>query len=311
MKPHVSVIVPVYGCYDTRRLVPVLDSISWQTKLTIEVVLAESSPTPCLEQAARDAGVEYCFLPHDDANGPYRPGRIRNFGICHSSADVIYMTDGDIVLQNRLYVCSVLQEFHDNGNGVLRWPSMRRIPLAFADVFLANVASVNLHDALGALRMDQAYVALPEGAIYPLAVIRRKQMQETGQVFTTRPEHHAEYFAAGKWKGMEPQILHQVLHMGGIMMSRVQCATVGGYCEEYVGWGNEDIDLQWKLRAQYDVRQISERQETEVIHIDHDKPYLMKDTWAANKARLEQRKLHGAEVCMQKDRLVFENVHSL
>ena len=42
--------------------------------------------------------------------------------------------------------------------------------------------------------------------------------------------------------------------------------------------------------------------ELEVLHMDHEKPYLSRETWVPNKVRFEQRKKQGVAVSVQHDR---------
>ena len=301
-KPNISVIIPLYGKCDKQRLKPVLDSILWQSRISLEIILAESNQAPTLQELAEVLAIKYCFLRHHNPEELFSPGRIRNYGILNSSSDLLYISDGDVVLKNRNYLTDLFCEYRNKNGSPLRWPPMRRIPFEFTKGFIENVSCLGLDMALDVLDYNQEYIAVPPGESYPLCVVKRKKMTETGQIFTIRPDYYRQYFEENLWRGLEPLIWNQIVHIGGILMSRKQFYAVGGYCEKYTGWGNEDIDIQWKLSNFDPIEYITADPDFEVLHIDHDKPYLSHETWAPNKIRLEQRKKQGVMVSTKQDR---------
>ena len=301
-KPDLSIIIPLYGKCEIQRLKPALDSLIWQSDISLEIILTESNLTPMLDKFAESLNIKYYFLQHPDPNILFSPGRIRNFGVLNSLSDVLYITDSDVVFQNRNYMANLFHEYQRNKKSSLRWPPMRRIPVEFTDTFIKNASASGLDEALSLLSYHEDHIAIPPGESYPIRVLKRKNMTETGQIFTTRPHYYRQYFEENLWRGLEPLIWHQIVHIGGILLSRKLFDTVGGYCEEYTGWGNEDIDIQWKLIALDQIEYVENNSDFEVLHIDHDKPYLSKDTWTPNKLRFEQRKKQGFEFCIKQDR---------
>ena len=304
-KPNISIIIPLYGKCDTQRLKPVLDSIIWQSSISLEIILAESNPSPILQGLAESLKIKYFFLQHPNAKELFSPGRIRNFGVLNSSSDLLYITDGDVVFQNRNYMANLFHEYQSKKKSSLRWPPMRRIPFEFTEAFTKDVSVLGLDAALSLLSYHKEYIAIPQGESYPIRLVKRKNMTETGQIFTTRPDYYCQYFEENLWRGLEPLIWHQIVHIGGILLSRKQFDAVGGYCEEYTGWGNEDIDIQWKLSALDQIEYVKNESDFEVLHIDHDKPYLSHDTWTPNKLRFEQRKKQGSEDSIKQDRNIL------
>ena len=87
------------------------------------------------------------------------------------------------------------------------------------------------------------------------------------------------------------------------MFRREQFVSVGGYCEDFVNWGCEDSDLQWKFAEKYGIEFFPD--ELEVIHLDHPKGYFSPEMWVRNEKIITQRKSEGVESAIRLDKSVY------
>ena len=104
-------------------------------------------------------------------------------------------------------------------------------------------------------------------------------------------------------RGSEPVIWNQVVHIGGLFAERERILAVGGYHDGFRVWGNEDTDLQWKLAVTGGVGILPDSERLEVLHLDHDKEYFLKDVWLRNKEIHARRRKRGVERAIRNDRL--------
>jgi len=79
-----------------------------------------------------------------------------------------------------------------------------------------------------------------------------------------------------------------------------QFKAVGGYSEEFINWGCEDSDLQWKFSQLYHLQFFPEN--LEVIHLDHPKGYFSPEMWAKNEEISRRRIEEGLERVIERDR---------
>lgn len=302
LKADVSVVITCYGDFDRERAQLAIQSAATQVGASVEIVVVESTSSPRLDNANTELHMSYIFVPTSSGHGAYSPGRLRNVGIIHAAGEFVYLTDADIIFQDESYLARILTEVHHQNADALRWPPMRRLPEEFVDTFAASVRHCGLAGALQSLERQTAYLALPPGEPYDLTIMKRALMTEVGQTFTTRPEDHVRYQTDEKLRGLEPLIWHQTVHIGGILARRAHVLDVGAYCESFERWGNEDIDLQWKLGQVYELKRTRLIAEHEVLHLDHPKPYFDRAQWLQNEALYDQRKSEGTDLAIRADR---------
>lgn len=89
-------------------------------------------------------------------------------------------------------------------------------------------------------------------------------------------------------------------HCGGNLFRMKQFKAVGGYSEEFINWGCEDSDLQWKFSQLYHLQFFPEN--LEVIHLDHPKGYFSPEMWAKNEEISRRRIEEGLERVIERDR---------
>ena len=80
--------------------------------------------------------------------------------------------------------------------------------------------------------------------------------------------------------------------------------NVGGYSEEFINWGCEDSDLQWKFREIYDLEFFP--LDFELIHLDHPKGYLSPKMWDLNEKKSTQRKKDGIKLAVEYDNQILK-----
>ena len=92
------------------------------------------------------------------------------------------------------------------------------------------------------------------------------------------------------------------LHCGGNLFRKEHFYQVGRYCENFVNWGCEDSDLQWKMTAYYDLQFFPKTEKFEVLHLDHSKDYFSSSMWNLNEEICAKRKTAGVDCAIKKDR---------
>lgn len=299
-KGRVSVIIPFYGYFDERRVFLTIDSIKTQKNIDLEIILSEQGATPKLE--GKLESVKYIFRRHKSspALSDFRPGLTRNLAAELSTGEFLYTNDADIVFLNPRYLESLIELLNENKQLVLYRPPMRRLLLENFEEFRQRVISLGITNAIGSLDFSQQYLATTDGKKSELKVVTR-QRKEYEKTFTASMENFRKYINDPLLKGKEPLIWSENLHCGGTFMRKEQFDLVGGYCEEFINWGCEDSDLQWKLGKCFNLQKVPYQPEFEVLHLDHPKNYFSGEMWAKNERLSEERKKQGIVCCALHD----------
>ena len=307
--PNVSVLVPVYGKFDVCRAKLVVDSIMLQQKVSLQVVIAESGPFPKLEDLAERVGAIHCFRYADPSSDIYSPGRIRNDAILACDGLFVYTNDADIVFQSQSYLHDVAVCVAENERRSLRWPPMRRLPIHCFEQWSRTAGKKGITTALSELQHPNEYISLTNGCKYDLKTRRRPGKLEDykdGLIFTSTVDDYERYVSDPTLHGLEPMIFHQVRHIGGMFAQRKQLISVGGYCENFLAWGNEDTDIQWKLSEVLDIDFIPDAREFEVLHLDHTKGHFNVKQWKRNKELQKTRQSRAIREAISTDRRTLE-----
>lgn len=303
-KPEISVVVPIYGSFDQRRVKLCIDSIKSQKKERMEIILTEQNPIPTMSSYAKKQGIVYVFEPHttSSAFSDFKTGRCRNSGVINSTGKFIYMDDADILFEREDYLHKLMELLDENENIVFERPPMRRLPLECFDDFERKANDSGIVDAINSLDRSQKYILTLDGKKRDLKVVTRSGVGNEQKTFTTSLENFQRYRSDTSLKGLEPTIWSQDIHCGAIFMRRSQFDNVGGYCENFITWGCEDSDLQWKLAQCYNLQRIKSDEQFEVIHMDHPKGYFLKEMWKKNDDLEDKRRKGGVTIAIDNDK---------
>ncbi len=299
----VSVVMPIYGVFNTERTLLAIDSIKAQKGVEFEIVISEQNETPKFQHLAELMGVRYVFeqhipLPH---LSDFDPGRVRNNAVSASKGEFLYTNDADVLFQNSFYLRDLTELLKENPDLALYRPPMRRLLLECFEEFKRRASEKGVSEALDSLNRRQEYIAKTDDVERVLKVVTKNKGGHE-KTFTTSWEDFQRYLSDPSLKGAEPTIWTQDLHCGGNFIRRAQYDLVGGYSQEFVNWGCEDSDLQWKLSEVFDLMQIPYERRFEVLHLDHPKGYFAKEMWKRNEEISARRKQEGVITAITTDR---------
>lgn len=309
MKPLISVVLPFYGSFDKKRIEVTVNSLQLQENVDLEIILSEQGPQPVLDFKGMNApNVTHVFSHHEPSNdvSDYSPGQVRNIGIAHSSGEFVYTNDADICFLNPNYLSSLTSLLKEQPEMSLRHPRMKRLPLVEFDNFYEFIQKTDLSSAIKHLHHPSPYIATISGKNVPMKIVDR--LKEHGKVFTAPQDLFNSYLAEDTWKGKEPMIFLEDKHIGGNIVRKKHLEEVCGYTHEYLNWGCEDSDLQWKLEEIFTNRVIPQKQEFEVLHLDHPKGYFEESLWRRNEKRFLERKENGIIDALEIDKVSWTAV---
>lgn len=304
----ISVIIPIYGDFDISRALRCIDSIKMQEGVEKEIVVSEQGETRRFPDVERVKHVFTYHKPQADLSD-FNPGKVRNIAILNSTKDYIYTIDADIILPDPNFLKKSLEILKKNPNKVLFRPFMRRLPLDNFDEFNEACKSLGFEKALKSLFINQQFLVKTSPEYRELKIFE-KDSKEAGyrKTFTSLIEDYNKYveerLGSDDDLNFWPVYWNENRHCGSNFFSRAQFLNVGGYCEEFINWGCEDSDLQWKFRETYELEFFPP--EMEVIHLDHPKGYISPKMWALNEEKSSKRKKEGIKLAIEYDKQNLE-----
>ena len=249
----VSVIIPLFGDFDPTKVEMCIDSIKNQRYPDLEIVVVEQTKNPSLSGIKH---ITYQHLPVTfSEDGFFMPGRVRNQAAKISSGQFIYNNDGDILFSDQDYLIKLVEIMQESQRVCVYQPIIRRIPVENFERFRRRFKEAGINLAISELDFSQPY-----GATYsddPIRIRHFKKSLAYGQeeISVATETDHRRYLS-GQNKGKEPFFYTLQVHAGGTLMRSDQFFFVGGYCEDYAGWGCHDEDIQWKLHSVFDLKRI-------------------------------------------------------
>ena len=304
MNDKVSVLLPLYGTFDPEKVKMGIASLKNQKNIDLEISVAEQSTKPTLS-GIRGVTYEHS-LPVFSSDGYLIPGLVRNLAAKNSSGNFIYNNDGDIIFGNPNYLNSLLQLIKKDEKLCLYQPAMRRIPLDNFVDFKNRFERGGIKKTIDDLDLSQPY-----GATYKdnFIKIRHFKKDNDGDVeisVATEKDHRA--YHSGDNKGKEPFFYTLHIHAGGTMMARSQFEKIGGYCEDFAGWGCHDVDIQYKLKSLFNLQKIHKISDLEILHLDHQRGYFANPRWEKNKSLLIKRQSMPIENITNSDRERYNDI---
>jgi len=289
----ISVVIPIYGSFDIKRLILTVESIKNQEGVEVEIIVSEQGVKPRARDLLDDS-VKYIFtkhIPRLDLSD-FNPGIIRNLAISKATGEFVYTLDADVILLDKQFLKKGKELLEKDTNLVLFRPFMRRLPIENFEDFYQTFKKEGMQFAIDSLDKSQDYLITLDGLQRELKVVT-KDTEEYRKTFTTSMENFKRYLEDPNLKGQEPKIWSENRHCGSNFFRREQFDLVGGYCEEFINWGCEDSDLQWKFKEVFNLEFFPEGDEFEVMHLDHDRGYFSPEMWKENESICSQRKNNG------------------
>ncbi|MCF7866212.1 glycosyltransferase [Candidatus Woesearchaeota archaeon] len=297
----VSVIFPLYGTFDISRAYVVIDAVLAQEDVNVEVVVSEQGPKSRFKPSSKK--IKHIFnqhIPSEDLSN-YNPGLIRNIGIKNSEGEFIYTNDSDILFTNPKYLSSLVNLMNEKPDLALFKPEMRRFPIQEFEMLHTMFEKEGIKHTIHSLIKTEEYITTISGRDYPIKIVTRPG-RTYEKVYTAFIEKFQEYRSGDHLLGKEPLIFLENLHVGGNFFRRSQIDHVNGYCEDYINWGCEDSDLQWKIMHFFDLQRIPRGEDLDVLHLDHPKGYFNSEAWKKNEVRFKERREKGVEYCLAHDK---------
>ena len=294
----ISVIVPFYGTPYSKRLELVAESILSQKGVDVEFIVAG------LNTAVRiDYRTDLLKLSRDSVPDVVRTGVVINRGLRLAKGEFAYVTDADVLLQNRHYLERLVGECSSRRNSLKR-PPMRRLLLQDFEWFCSEASLRGLEGAIASLDFSQEYVVKPRKTERPMRVFKKFENGRE-KVFIASESDFQEYISSEENKGSEPRYFNQDRHCGTIFTRTRDLVSVGGYHEGFISWGVWDADAQWKLENQTGMRLIPYKEEFGVIHLDHERSHFSKLKWEHDKELQKRRRVKGSNACIAEDKGIY------
>jgi len=294
--PAVSVLIPLYGEHVSRTTLPDVASAWLAQDLPCEVVIAAAGHIPLrIASDVLDTGAVRVVRAGADARAP---GRLRNIAATAARAPVFYLSDGDVAPLGRDYLRRALNIA--GGRRVVSQPWMHRLdprgPRVGRPERYAPVTKGGGPEGLGGGEINER-VCFVTGAGESLRAMAGERLFWSGgePVIVPPPALLSSLHADDPYGAVLP------FHAGGFLVDRATFDSVGGYCERYAGWGNEDDDLLLKLGGRTTVVRAWREVPTMVcLHFEHPRPYRNSDL-RRNDALLATRRAAGPEAMISED----------
>ncbi len=299
-KGLVSVVFPIYGSFDVKRLLSSIASVRMQRDVECEIVVSEQGESPRVKSLLDDS-IRYTFKHFLGDNLKFNSGEIRNDAIALSHGEYVYTNDSDVVFQNPYFLSKSVKLLASDEGLVMYRPPMRRLPIDNFEEFYKRVSQQGIQRALDSLNRSREFLATTDDIKRDLKVVARST-EEYLKVFTASMEDFNRYILDPSLKGKEPTIWSENLHCGGNFFRRKHLDMVGGYAEKFFVWGCEDSDLQWKFGKCFNLQFYPKIEEFTVLHLDHPKGYFSPENWARNEEISRLRKKRGIYSCILEDR---------
>ena len=295
--PELSVVVPIYGGFDLARACVSVQSILFQQGLDYEVIISEQGESRRFPEMP---GVRHIFKYHKPQShlSDFNTGNVRNEAVALATGEFVYTNDADIVFLEPNYLAKSVEAIKGSSDRVLYRPFMRRLPLDEFGEFERRVHDFGIGEAIASLYLSQDYVITLNGKPRKVRVFKKESVYS--KIFTAFEEDFQDYVGDNRNKGSEPMFWNENRHGGGNLFRMKQFRDVGGYSEEFITWGCEDSDLQWKFREVYDLQFFPK--DLEVMHLDHPKEYFSPKMWAHNEDISARRIKEGLEKTIENDR---------
>lgn len=285
---RISVVFPIFGDFDFRSLFLAVESVRAQNYPNVEIIVSEENDSPKYRKMAREQGIVYvCRKPRKKDLGS-NLGRVKNFGIRKATGKYVYLNDSDIVFMNRNYLSLLIRRMKKVGTGFMTQPAMKRLVVGDFEKFYGDACRDGIIEGISVLRFRDGYTTSVD-------------KKNTVRVVPYGWRNRKMTVFRNEWKKISKKDLEMgygyglmsfSFHPGAIFVEKERLLRVGGYCENFKGWGFDDVDLQIKLGSTLKKRlgvAIPKRKSYEVLHLDH-KGNFDRERYEVNREVFEKRR---------------------
>jgi hypothetical protein len=276
-EPRVSVVLPVFGSHSAVETIAIVCRAWLQQDVPCEVVIASARPASDLRlDDLEDERIRVVTLGSEVRS----LSTLRNTGAAAARAPMVYLSDGDVVPLGRDFVRRSLEVA---SRGVLIQPWMYRV------LNVPNLSCVKVPCHID----RRACFVRTEGDGDLVPVDGERFVWGNGMPWAYPPRDGVPGDPASMRKAP--------FHWGGILLPRQLFELVGGYCEQYIGWGGEDDDLLFKLETRSPIlRAWCTAPELQCLHAEHPRLEITEEV-RRNRQLLAQRFSHGASTMIDSD----------
>lgn len=266
----VTVVFSMYGFEPDIKIKSISNSIKKQS-ISCDIILAEQSikENQNTIRFCKENKLKYAHsIPNILSNGSFQfnPGRARNACLQTLNTEYIYFSDCDIYFENTYYLEQLLNYSINHPDIALIRPKIKRLSAESIPDF------VNHHhpSSYQLDTIENCYVNYNKdrdafSSTYPheryslihniLHVSPCKEFQDN----IYNPQHFQEF----QWSVLS--------HFGGLFCNQETFRNIGGYTEDYITWGMEDTDIQWKFDNYSGIQLIDNVvPKHSLIHLEHE-----------------------------------------
>ncbi|MFB6394228.1 galactosyltransferase-related protein [Polymorphospora lycopeni] len=281
---RVTVLMSVFGEHVGWATLPAVVDAWLDQDLSCDVVIATSGELDLAGSLPADVGDRVRVVETDHP----RPtvSRLMNAAAAHATGEWLYLSDADVAPLGRDYLTRAVAAARGVG-GAFTNPKMFRLVGPSPDGPASRWQPPADWMSVCFVRTEpDGRLARYPGESYRVHDDRTLWADPPPDAFVLEPFEFSR---------------RPALHWGATVVRREDLIAVGGYCEQYEGWGCEDEDLLHKLAARMNVIQACvEMPEILCVHFEHRRPYDTPD-YAANQARLVSRREAGPEAMIAAD----------
>lgn len=300
----ISVVIPIYGNFDIKRILLCIDSIKIQKEVEVEIIVSEQGEKRRFPKV-KDVKSTFKYHKCKPHLSDFNPGQVRNTGVMLSTKKYIFTLDADIIFLDPLFLRKSWEILESSQNKVLYRPFMRRLPLDNFEEFNGWCEKFGFKKAIEKLILDQKFLVKTSPKYRELKIFEKDSKEANyRKTFTSFIEDYKKYIEErlGSEDNLNfwPVYWNENRQCGANFFRKEQFFKVGGYCKDFINWGCEDSDLQWKFREIYDLEFFPP--DMEVVHMDHPKDYISPAMWDQNEEISTKRKKEGIKITVETDR---------
>jgi hypothetical protein len=278
-QPQVTVALPLYGSHHAVEMIPLVAEMWLKQHVPCEVVVA-CARDPAEIGLGQMTGRSLRVVP---ANASLTLGALRNLAAMEARAPLLYHGDADVAPRGCDFLSRALRL---RGDGVLVKPWMYRCSNAVDFVHACTCTECGPDHACFLTSNSRGCLSAMPG--------ERFGWEEA--ILWAYPPH-----AYGHVDEHPKKMRHVPFHWGGVLVERHLFDLVGGYCEDYIGWGAEDDDLFVKLLHRAKIVQAWQSDpRLRCVHSEHPRAEVTPAV-EKNRALLVRRFKEGADAMIHRD----------
>lgn len=265
-----SAIIPVFGCQYVDRFYGCLESLSRQTCNSFEIIVVLGDGISFDDTLFKDPRIQ---IVYENGNSP---SILRNKGFLHSNYCFVTFIDADIIIPNYEWATLIIKMLHSSKTRVLTALPRRRIINRKINLVLNEYLTGEHIENLIEPIHDWLYIK--KGMVVPELVfnnesgyLRYAEIDEVRQANSWPEEYRGTVFRGSIWGGF-------------LALESNLFSFVGGYCELFEGWGDEDAELLTRLDHLISVDRLYTYEALAVYHMDHELPHRKLAHLTANRA---------------------------